>query len=240
MNTSMSIATTFCWSVRIISSPVRSPTWASRAKRWPPKSRCEDPAVRGAVEQRAPGLELVDPVGRLLGVQLGHPPVVEHLAAAHGVAEVDLPVVLGVDVAHRGGDAALGHDGVGLAEQRLADERGAQPPSLGLDGGPQPGAAGADDDHVVVVVTRTRPSRASLEDLGVGDRAAATSRTYRSVSATKMRLAQASCMCRALSGVSDLPEPVADRVLGEVVHVAAAQVPDGVAATACSTTAAPR
>jgi len=27
-------------------------------------------------------------------VHLGHPPVVEHLAAAHGVAEVHLPVVL--------------------------------------------------------------------------------------------------------------------------------------------------
>ena len=47
--------------------------------------------------------------------------------------------------------AALGHDRVGLAEQRLADERHAQAALLGLDGGPQPGAAGADDDDVVVV-----------------------------------------------------------------------------------------
>ena len=54
-----------------------------------------DQAVVGAVEQRAPLLELDDPLGRLLGVQLGHPPVVEHLPAAHGVAEVHLPVVLG-------------------------------------------------------------------------------------------------------------------------------------------------
>ena len=53
-----------------------------------------DLAVLGAVEQRAVGLQLPDPVRRLLGVQLGHPPVVEELAAAHGVAEVDLPVVL--------------------------------------------------------------------------------------------------------------------------------------------------
>ena len=52
-----------------------------------------DPAVGGAVEQRAVGLELPDPLRRLLGVQLGHPRVVEELAAAHGVAEVDLPVV---------------------------------------------------------------------------------------------------------------------------------------------------
>ena len=110
-----------------------------------------DAAVGGAVEQRAPALQLVDPVGRLLGVQLRHAPVVEHLAAAHGVAEVDLPVVLGPDVAHGGGHAALGHDRVGLAQQRLADERRAQATLLGLDGGAQPGAAGPDDDDVVVV-----------------------------------------------------------------------------------------
>ena len=83
----------------------------------------EDSAVRRAVEERSPVLELVDAIGRLLGVQLRHPPVVQHLAAAHRVAEVDLPVVLGPDVAHGRGDATFGHDGVGLAEQRLADER---------------------------------------------------------------------------------------------------------------------
>ena len=111
----------------------------------------EDQPVLGPVEQGPPVLELAHPVGSLLGVELGHAPVVEHLAAAHGVAEVDLPAVLVVDVAERRGHAALGHDGVGLPQQRLADQRGAQ--SLGpcLDGGPQPGAAGADDDDVEVV-----------------------------------------------------------------------------------------
>ena len=48
----------------------------------------EDAAVVGAVEQAPPLLQLVDPVGHLLGVELGHAPAVEHLAAAHGVAEV--------------------------------------------------------------------------------------------------------------------------------------------------------
>jgi hypothetical protein len=111
----------------------------------------EDAAVVGAVEQRPPLLQLVHPVGGLLGVQLGHPPAVEHLAAAHGVAEVHPPVVLGVDVAHGGGDAALGHHRVGLAEQRLADQGGAGPPFVGLDGGPQAGPAGPDDDDVELV-----------------------------------------------------------------------------------------
>src|SRR3712207_7414386 len=43
--------------------------------------------------------------------------------SAHGVAEVHPPVVLGVQVGHRRGDPALGHDRVRLAEQRLAHHR---------------------------------------------------------------------------------------------------------------------
>ena len=127
----------------------------------PAEVALQDPPVGGAVEQRAPRLELVDPVRRLLGVELGHPVVVEHLAAAHRVAEVHLPVVLGVDVAHRGGHAALGHDGVRLAEQRLGHDHRAQAPSRRLDGRAQPGAAGADDEHVVVVVLESRGSAAT-------------------------------------------------------------------------------
>ena len=111
----------------------------------------EDQAVLGPVEQGPPVLELADPVGGLLGVELGHAPVVEHLAAAHGVAEVDLPAVLVVDVAEGGGHATLGHDRVGLAQQRLAHQGGAQALGPGLDGRPQAGAAGADDDDVEVV-----------------------------------------------------------------------------------------
>ena len=111
----------------------------------------EDAALLRAVEERAPAFELVDAVRRFLGVELGHAPVVEHLAAAHRVAEVDLPVVLGVDVAQRRGDAALGHDGVRLAEQRLADQRRLRALGRSLDGRAQPGAARADDDHVVLV-----------------------------------------------------------------------------------------
>ena len=111
----------------------------------------EDPPVPGPVEDRAPALELADAIRCLLCVELGHPRVVEHLAADHRVAEVDLPGVVGVDVAERRGDPALGHDRVRLAEQRLADE-----PDVGarrgrLDRGPQPGAARTDDQDVVGV-----------------------------------------------------------------------------------------
>ena len=46
------------------------------------------------------------------------------------------------DVAERRGDPALGHDRVGLAEERLADEADVGAGGLRLDRGPQPGAAG--------------------------------------------------------------------------------------------------
>jgi len=117
----------------------------------PTEVALQDQAILGAIEQRAPLLELEDAIRRFLRVQLGHAPVVEQLAAAHGVAEVDAPVVLLPHVAERGRDAALGHDRVGLAEKRLADERGARAPGGGFDRRAEPGAAGADDDHVVVV-----------------------------------------------------------------------------------------
>ena len=109
-----------------------------------------DQAFLGAVEDRAPLLELAHAIGRLLRVQLGHAPDVEELAAAHRVAEVDLPVVARVDVAERRGHAALGHDGVRLAEQALRDHAGVEPVRAARDRRAQAGAAGADHEHVVL------------------------------------------------------------------------------------------
>jgi hypothetical protein len=111
----------------------------------------EDAAVGGAIEQRPPGFELADPVGRLPGVELGHPPVVDVLAAAHRVGEVHPPAVTIVDVGERRRHAPFRHDGVGLAEQRLADQPDFDPRRRGLDGGTKTGAAGADDEHIVLV-----------------------------------------------------------------------------------------
>ena len=111
----------------------------------------EDQPVLGAIEQGPPLLELAHPVGGLLGMELGHAPVIEHLAAAHGVAEMDLPAVVGVHVAQCRGHTALGHHGVGLAQQGLAHQCRPQSPCPRLDRRPQPGAAGPDDDDVEVV-----------------------------------------------------------------------------------------
>ena len=48
-------------------------------------------------------------------------------------------------------DAAFGHDGVGLAEERLADERGLHPGRARLDGRAEPRPARPDDEDVVLV-----------------------------------------------------------------------------------------
>ncbi len=112
-----------------------------------------DATIGRAIEQRAPRLELVDPIGGFLGVDLGHAPVVVHLAAAHRVAEMHAPGVFSHHVAERRGGAPLGHDGVGFAEQRLADERDLGLVRARLYGGPEAGATGADHDDVVVQTT---------------------------------------------------------------------------------------
>jgi len=82
----------------------------------------ENPSIGSAVEHCAPCLELAHAIRRFLRVKLGHPPVIEILAAAHRVGEVHSPVVSIVDVAERRRDTAFGHHGVRFTEERFADE----------------------------------------------------------------------------------------------------------------------
>ena len=79
-----------------------------------------DQSRRRAVEHRAPFFELEDACGRFHGQQADHAPVVEQSPAAHRVAKVGLPCVLGVHIAKRRCDAAFGHDRVCLAQQGFA------------------------------------------------------------------------------------------------------------------------
>ena len=111
----------------------------------------EDAAVGRAIEHRAPRFELADAVRRFPRVQLGHAPVVDVLSAAHRVGEVHLPVVAVVDVGERGRDAALGHHGVCLAQEGLADQADRDAAGRRFDRRPQPRAARTDDEHVVLV-----------------------------------------------------------------------------------------
>ena len=139
------------WScnVRINSKPgavadVREPRITVAAK-----IALEDFPVLRAVKNRAPGFEFVNAFRGFLRVQLGHAPVVDVLAAAHRVGEMNAPVVAVVHVAHRRRHAALGHDGVRLAEQRFADQPDLHARRRRLDGRAQTRAARADDEHVV-------------------------------------------------------------------------------------------
>ena len=110
----------------------------------------EDPPVRGPVEDGAPQLELADAIGRLHRVELGHPRVVQELAADHRVAEVDLP---GVARRRRGPCAAATPPSAmtvwALPSSDLQTSPTFAPAAFGLDRRPQPGPAGADDEDVV-------------------------------------------------------------------------------------------
>ena len=115
------------------------------------KISLQNAAVLRAIEERAPCLELAYAIGRFLRVQLRHPPVVHVLAAAHRVGEVHAPVVSIVDVRQRRRNAALSHHRVRFAQQRLADEADRHPRGRCFDRRPQPRAARANHQHVVVV-----------------------------------------------------------------------------------------
>ena len=84
------------------------------------KSSLQDVAIVGSVEQRAPLFQFSNPLWRFLRMNLGHPPVIQKLAAAHCVAKMRAPFILPVDVGHRCRDATFSHYSVCFAEQRFA------------------------------------------------------------------------------------------------------------------------
>ena len=108
-----------------------------------------DPAVLGAREDGAPVLELVDVVGRLVAEDLDRVLVAEVVGALDRVEGVLLGIVLG-GVPERRVDAALGGAGVAADRMDLRDERDVRARVVCLDGGAHAGAAGADDQHVVL------------------------------------------------------------------------------------------
>src|SRR6266516_3415506 len=68
-------------------------------------------------KKRAPLFEFTHALRRLLGMNLGHAPVVQKLATAHRVAKMSAPGVSRVDIGHRRGDSAFGHHRVRFAEE---------------------------------------------------------------------------------------------------------------------------
>ncbi len=109
----------------------------------------QNPAIRSAIEKRAPCLQFAHAFRRFPGVQFGHAPVVEVLAAAHGVGEMDPPAIAIVNVGQRRRNSAFGHNGVRFTEQRLADYSHGCAVGSGLDGRAQPCPARANHQHIV-------------------------------------------------------------------------------------------
>ena len=110
----------------------------------------EDPAVRCAIPDRAPRFQLANALGRFLRMELGHAPVVEVLPAAHGIGEMHAPAVAVVHVGERRRHAALGHDGVRLAQERLRDHGDLGAFGRSRDGRSQSGTSGSNDQDVVI------------------------------------------------------------------------------------------
>ena len=77
----------------------------------------QDAAVGSSIEHGSPGLQLTHAIGRFLRVQLGHPPVIEILAATHRVGEMDFPVVAIVHIGKRRGDTSFRHHRVRLPKK---------------------------------------------------------------------------------------------------------------------------
>jgi len=115
----------------------------------PAEISLENFAVFGAIENRSPGFEFSDAVRSFFSVQLGHPPVVHILSAAHRVGKMNFPIVAVVDVRKRRGHTALGHHRVRLSEQRFADQPDPNARRRSFDRSPQPGTTGTDNENVV-------------------------------------------------------------------------------------------
>ena len=108
-----------------------------------------DAPVSRPREDCAPVLELVDVVGRLLAEDLDRVLVAEVVGALHGVEGVLLGIVLG-GVPESGVDAALRGARVAANRVDLRDHRDVRACVEGLDRGAHAGAAGSDDDDVVL------------------------------------------------------------------------------------------
>ncbi len=125
-----------------------------------------DLAVGRPVERQAHVLELDHRLDGLAGQDLGRVLVDQVVATLDGVEHVPLPVVL-LEVPEGGTDAALGGAGVGAGGIELGQDRGVHAGLGELDGGPQAGAAGADDQRVVVDAASSPQAR--RDDVGEGD-----------------------------------------------------------------------
>src|SRR3954470_15371397 len=110
----------------------------------------QNSTIFGAIENSAPRLKLAHAIGRFLGVQLGHAPLVHVLATAHCIGEMHFPVVSLIDIGQCRGDSTFSHYRMRFAQQRFANERDANASSRGLNSCAQPRATSADNQYIVI------------------------------------------------------------------------------------------
>jgi len=97
------------------------------------------------------------------------------------------PVVRRVHIGHRRSDSTLSHNGMRFPEERFANHSHFRALRQGSQGSSQARTAGADDQHIVVVsfvFCRHKSLKSVIAPL-------ATSRIYRSVRPTVIKLIQA-------------------------------------------------
>ena len=109
----------------------------------------ENSPVLRAIEHRAPGFQLAHSIRSFFRVQFGHAPLVEILSAAHGVREMDAPVVAVIDVGQSGGNPPFGHHRVRLAQQRFAHHAHPQAGRCRFYRRPKARSARADNQNIV-------------------------------------------------------------------------------------------
>src|SRR6266850_2086251 len=115
------------------------------------KSSLQNLSVAGSIEHGSPLFQLANSIWRLLRMNMGHPPVVQKLPAAHRVAKMGAPIVRFVHIGNRCGDAAFSHDSVRLAEERFTDDTNLYSLTKRLDRRTQAGATCPDNQHIMLV-----------------------------------------------------------------------------------------
>jgi len=121
-----------------------------------------DAAILGARERHAVMLELIDGLRRFHGQVLHGVDIAEPVRALDRVIHVPLPAV-GRHVGERGGDAALGRHGVRPGRKHFRNAGGLEALFGHAQGCAQPGAAGADHDHVIGVIDNRVVASANVD-----------------------------------------------------------------------------
>ena len=154
-----------------------------------------------SVKHCTPLFEFSNSVRGFLCMEFSHAPVSKPLASLHGVMEMNLPTVTRIGVLKCCSTATFGHDGVGLAEERLGDDGGLGTTSSSFDSSTETSTASTDDNDIVFVfgicfTHLVHPTKTKAMSLMCPS---ATAMVQRSPRKTKPRLVQNQNPCERLN-----------------------------------------